>query len=190
MASTRVGEVQYRHYRTVVRDPSDRLVPATRGGLTVAFRFMSPRTAEVGVAGCSPEDNFCKESGRETALQHLKNGPCGLSFSLAFPSSHDIIPGDEEVAEERLEMAVLTYLTTMFLKLVQAMETLEEHDFSVLEKKWGLPRWFPWYLRSRLDDILTETTYQVFGTWPYTMDSTYGNLIYEMLGVADDFIAD
>lgn len=69
----------FRHYRYTTTDTKTNAeVTTTRGGVTLAFnspKHIADLTAEdrvsVGFAFCSGEDNFCRESGRDVAIQRM-----------------------------------------------------------------------------------------------------------------------
>lgn len=156
MINDRIGEVQYRHYRLAQFDEkADKLVPATRGGVTVAFKFLSPRVVDIGLALCSPDDNFNKSEGRRVAEESW-DGSSSLSFTLTFERS--------EISEEEFELQVLRYLVLLANQRTKAKMYLPTRDFVAWEQRTSIPRWLAGFVRRRLENILLGKT---FGNrWP------------------------
>lgn len=81
------GEVRYKHIRLLVWDSRFDEIVYNKGGVTLAYRYLSPtELAEVlgagspgieqaaivvGFAGCSLEDNFDRTLGRSIAMKRL-----------------------------------------------------------------------------------------------------------------------
>lgn len=61
---------RFRHYR--LQDKENKVLP--RGGVTVYYEEIEPKYFRVGVAYCSPLDNFSREIGRAISMGRFKNG--------------------------------------------------------------------------------------------------------------------
>jgi len=78
------GEIRYKHLRTVIYNFADNSEVYQRGGVTIAYRYLTPEELVdlvgtdqypaiiVGFAGCSMTDNFDKKKGRQIAEDRLK----------------------------------------------------------------------------------------------------------------------
>lgn len=78
------GEIRYKHLRTVVMSLGDEDEVYQRGGVTLAYRYLTSNELRelvgtdvypaiiVGFAGCSMADNFDKKKGRQIAEDRLK----------------------------------------------------------------------------------------------------------------------
>lgn len=77
------GEIRYKHLRTVIYNFADNSEVYQRGGVTIAYRYLtSEELVElvgtdqypaiiVGFAACSMSDNFDKKKGRQIAEDRL-----------------------------------------------------------------------------------------------------------------------
>lgn len=71
-----------------------------RGGMTVAYKIVGEnREAEtvdldVGVAFCSPKDNYCKATGRQVASKALTLKPLRLTVDAIFDGAGHLSFGD------------------------------------------------------------------------------------------------
>lgn len=66
-----------------IRDFDSYGIHCVTGGKTIAYtkKEIDGKTrVEYGVAFCSKEDNFCKKTGREYAMNRLTNEPMFLEF--------------------------------------------------------------------------------------------------------------
>ena len=61
---------RFRHYR--LHDKDEKILP--RGGVTVYYEEVEPKYFRVGIAYCSPLDNFSREIGRAISMGRFKNG--------------------------------------------------------------------------------------------------------------------
>lgn len=48
--------------------------PLSRGGVTIAYTPATKGTFKVAYAVCSEQDNYCKQTGRDIATQHMLDG--------------------------------------------------------------------------------------------------------------------
>jgi hypothetical protein len=69
---------RFNHYRLGAK-MYDKLgcyvVPLQRGGVTIATSFdEAGRVAGLGFAFCSAQDNYCRATGRDTAVKHMHPG--------------------------------------------------------------------------------------------------------------------
>lgn len=150
MVNDRIGEMQYRHYQLTQYDwETNKRVPATRGGVTVAFQFLSPRVVDVGLALCSPEDNFNKAEGRDLARASLDD-PGYLSFVQSFDG--------DSITEDSFELVILEYLANLAVQRRRMKRLLPRVDFIAWEQRSSIPRWLGCFVRKRLELILTNST--------------------------------
>lgn len=76
----------------------------SRGGMTVAYKIVGENREaetvdlEVGAAFCSPEDNYCKSTGRQVASKALTLKPLRLTVNATFDRVGHLSFGDLRLA--------------------------------------------------------------------------------------------